>query len=183
MPIREIWLRTVADVLKNLHPGDDEDSVFQREAAEAHIRELLAAPPAPATDKPTAAPQLDPEYTKEDAKFIPTGPNAKHLPEFQRAAPQETSADCQHEDFTASVDVNRLTRGEGGEVYAYSCDIRVKCSKCGLPFTFPGFANGISSHEARVSINGEVLCVPMKPADKLNFVFYPGFNVTHTENL
>jgi|HubBroStandDraft_2_1064218.scaffolds.fasta_scaffold15851_6 hypothetical protein len=48
--IREIHLKTIADVLKNLRPGDDEDSVFQREAAEAHIRELMllekdASPP------------------------------------------------------------------------------------------------------------------------------------------
>ena len=46
MPIREKWLRTVAEVLKDLRPGDDEDTCFQRDAAEAHIRELLAAQPA-----------------------------------------------------------------------------------------------------------------------------------------
>ena len=45
-PIREIHLKTIADVLRSLKPGDDEDSVFQREAAEAHIRELYLASPA-----------------------------------------------------------------------------------------------------------------------------------------
>jgi hypothetical protein len=75
------------------------------------------------------------------------------------------------------AEVNRLTRGEGGPVYAYTCDIKLRCTQCGIPFTFPGFANGISSHEARVSINGEVLCVPVKPADKEHFEFFPGFDV------
>ena len=48
--IREVLLTSVADVLKELRPGDDEDSIFQRECAEAHIRELQrlqTAPPAP----------------------------------------------------------------------------------------------------------------------------------------
>ena len=89
-------------------------------------------------------------------------------------------SDCQHENFEARVDVNRLTRGEGGEVYAYHADIRVKCSQCGEEFTFPGFANGISSHEARVSIDGKVLGVPLKPASQEHFEFFPGFNVRHT---
>ena len=84
---------------------------------------------------------------------------------------------CQHEDFRADVDVHRLTRGEGGEVYAYMCDVKVKCAQCDKPFTFPGFANGISSHEARVSISGEVLSVPIKPNDQEHFEFYPGFDV------
>ena len=43
-PIRERFLNTVADILKDLRPGDDEDTVFQRQAAEAHIRELLCQP-------------------------------------------------------------------------------------------------------------------------------------------
>jgi hypothetical protein len=46
--IKEIHLKTVADVLKNLRPGEDEDSIFQREAAEAHILELLVSQPVPA---------------------------------------------------------------------------------------------------------------------------------------
>jgi hypothetical protein len=43
--VTEIHLRTVREVLDRLLPGDDEDSVFEKEAAEDHIRELLAAEP------------------------------------------------------------------------------------------------------------------------------------------
>jgi hypothetical protein len=58
MPIREKFLRTIADVLKDLKPGDDEDTVFQRDAAEAHIRELAALAEKPA-ERPTD--ELGPE--------------------------------------------------------------------------------------------------------------------------
>ena len=89
------------------------------------------------------------------------------------------SGSCEHKNFRVDAIVNRLTREEGGPVYAYTCDLKVKCVECDLPFTFPGLANGISSHEARVSINGETMCVPIKPADKTHFEFFPGFDVRH----
>jgi hypothetical protein len=89
-------------------------------------------------------------------------------------------SDCQHEDFQANVGVHRLTRGDDGPVYAWIADVEVKCSQCGLPFEFPGLANGISSTEARVSINGQKMSVPLKPADKQHFEFFPGFDVRQT---
>jgi hypothetical protein len=60
------------------------------------------------------------------------------------------------------------------------CDIRVACKDCGLPFTFPGFANGLSSVEGRVSIGGEILRIPVKPRDQEHFEFFPGFDVEQT---
>jgi hypothetical protein len=84
--------------------------------------------------------------------------------------------DCQHENFDATVEVARLTNKEG-IVHAYSADIKVVCHDCKLPFEFPGFAHGISSHEARVSIDGQTMCVPLKPKGQEAFSFYPGFNV------
>jgi len=86
-------------------------------------------------------------------------------------------SDCRHEDFRADVDVNRLTRGEGGEVYAYMADVKICCVQCGMPFEFPGFAHGISSIEPRVSINHQTIHLPLKPSDKEHFEFFPGFNV------
>jgi len=89
-------------------------------------------------------------------------------------------SDCQHEDFRVDADVHRLQRGEGGEVHAYMLDIKLKCTQCNTSFTFPSFPNGISSHEARVSVSGEVLSVPVKPQDQEHFNFFPGFDVKHT---
>ena len=88
---------------------------------------------------------------------------------------------CQHEDFEANVGVHRLTN-DAGQVHAWMADVEVKCAQCGLPFTFPGLANGISSTEARVSVSGEKMSVPIKPQDQPHFSFFPGFNVRHTSN-
>lgn len=38
--IQEVWVRTIANVLKMLRPGEDEDSIFLRQSAEAFIEEL-----------------------------------------------------------------------------------------------------------------------------------------------
>ena len=84
---------------------------------------------------------------------------------------------CEHLDFEASVEVSRLLNKEG-VVHAYCADIKVQCAECKLPFEFPGFAHGVSSHEARVSIDHQVLNVPLKPKGQQAFSFYPGLNVT-----
>ena len=89
-------------------------------------------------------------------------------------------SDCEHKDFECFCDVHRLTRGDDGPVYAYMLDVKVRCKDCQTPFTFPGFANGISSHEPRVSISEHILSVPIKPADQPHFEFFPGFDVRHT---
>jgi len=93
--------------------------------------------------------------------------------------PGDFEMTCEHKDFNATVEVHRLTRGEGGEVYAYSADIRIQCKECGLPFEFPGLPGGISSSEARVSIDCQTLNVPLKPSDQKDFNFFTGFNVKH----
>lgn len=41
---------------------------------------------------------------------------------------------CPHQDFSASVEVNRLSKDEGGPIDAYSADIRVWCTDCNEPF-------------------------------------------------
>lgn len=72
--IKETWLHTVADVLKNLRPGDDEDSIFQREAAEAAIRELLGHP---LQDKPPALRQKAIEFAEQwfNRRFVTPEPH------------------------------------------------------------------------------------------------------------
>jgi hypothetical protein len=85
---------------------------------------------------------------------------------------------CDHSNFRALAGIHRLTNDEN-VVHAWMCDLRVQCCDCELEFTFPGFSNGISSHEARVSIDGKVLSVPIKPSNQEAFSFFPGFNVRH----
>jgi hypothetical protein len=45
---------------------------------------------------------------------------------------------CDHPEFSASVAVARLCAIEGGPVTSYAADVRVRCSRCGMPFRFVG---------------------------------------------
>lgn len=58
---------------------------------------------------------------------------------------------CDHEEFEAKVDVNRLT--DSGRFMA---DIRIKCKQCGEPFRFLGLPCGVAvsadGTEARIAI-------------------------------
>jgi len=61
---------------------------------------------------------------------------------------------CDHMNFSAEVDVHRLTRDEGGPVTGYMADVRVRCLKCGKPFQFLGLPAGVDTQSATVSVDG-----------------------------
>lgn len=47
-------------------------------------------------------------------------------------------SDCEHENFNAIVDINRLSEFGDGPVASLSIDIRVQCASCGKPVRFEG---------------------------------------------
>ncbi len=57
---------------------------------------------------------------------------------------------CAHDDFEATVEVNRLQ--DSGRFMA---DVRIKCAKCGEPFRFLGLPAGLDLNGAAVSVDGE----------------------------
>ena len=61
---------------------------------------------------------------------------------------------CDHMNFSAEVDVHRLTRDEGGPVTGYMADVRVRCLECGKPFQFLGLPAGVDTQAATVSVDG-----------------------------
>jgi len=58
---------------------------------------------------------------------------------------------CPHEDFAAVVEVNRLTKVEGGPVTGYSAEITVRCADCDEPFRWIGCPAGLSPRQPMVS--------------------------------
>lgn len=62
---------------------------------------------------------------------------------------------CEHNDFTVEVDVNRLPAVEGGPIERYSADVRIKCAECGVPFRFLGLPAGLDLTGAATSVDGE----------------------------
>lgn len=78
------------------------------------------------------------------------------------AVPRPNSpADCQHEEFEARVDVNRLTAKEGGGVSSFVADIGVTCAQCGTRFHFLGVQQGLSFRRPMASADGLELRAPL----------------------
>lgn len=71
---------------------------------------------------------------------------------------------CAHEDFEASVEVNRLTATDGGPVTAFSADIRVNCADCGEAFRWIGVPAGMKPDRPMVSVDETELHAPLRPA-------------------
>lgn len=72
--------------------------------------------------------------------------------------------DCEHEDFSAAVAVNRLG-DDGGPIRNYVADITVSCARCGLPFHFVGAPAGLSFYRPMVDVPGTTLHAPIAPGN------------------
>lgn len=88
---------------------------------------------------------------------------------------------CEHENFAAFVDVNRITdsTAESATVKGYAADIRVWCGDCAEAFVFIGAPVGVSPGQPMVSLDGSELRVPLRPvsADDAFGLALPGFHM------
>lgn len=71
---------------------------------------------------------------------------------------------CPHESFDVVVEVNRLSKDDGGPINAYSADIRVECMDCGEPFRWIGIPAGQSGAHPMCSVDETELRAPLRPA-------------------
>ncbi len=72
---------------------------------------------------------------------------------------------CPHEDFEASVEVNRLTAADDDPtVIGYSADISVRCAACHEPFRWTGLRAGFSPKEPMCNVDETVMSAPLRPA-------------------
>jgi hypothetical protein len=71
---------------------------------------------------------------------------------------------CDHPDFVARVDVNRLSDTEDGPIVGYSADVTIRCTACDEPFVFIGVPFGVSPTHPTVAIGGKELRCPVRPA-------------------
>lgn len=74
---------------------------------------------------------------------------------------------CEHLNFAAQVDVNRLTETIGGPVTRYLADVRIKCADCGLPFEFQGLKLGIDTGGCTMSLDGQEAHLAILPNGKV----------------
>ena len=91
---------------------------------------------------------------------------------------------CPHEDFSATVEINRLTGQEGMTTPdAYSASIRVSCAQCGEAFRWIGLQAGMHPARPMVSVDEAEMRAPLRPAssDPDFGLGIPGFAVTWNE--
>lgn len=97
--------------------------------------------------------------------------------------PADPDRACLHEDFTANVEVNRLTVSDDDPtVIAYDTSITVSCANCGEPFRWIGVQAGSSPGRPMCSVDETELRAPIRPAsaDPDFGLGIPGFAVTWT---
>jgi hypothetical protein len=72
---------------------------------------------------------------------------------------------CPHEDFAASVEVNRLTKSDDDSaVVGFSAEITVACVHCGEKFRWTGLQAGYSPKRPMCNVDETVLIAPLRPA-------------------
>jgi hypothetical protein len=70
---------------------------------------------------------------------------------------------CSHPRFEATVNVNRIAKEDGGDIYMHTADIRIRCSICHTDMAFEGLPNGIGLNFPTVSVDGKVARMPINP--------------------
>ena len=68
---------------------------------------------------------------------------------------------CEHTDFKAEVDVNRLL--DSGRFMA---DVRIQCATCHERFVFMGLALGVNLGQPMMSVGGHEARLPIRPASE-----------------
>lgn len=88
---------------------------------------------------------------------------------------------CEHKDFEAQVDINRLE-----DTGQFAADIRVRCSECNLPFQFIGLPTGLNMEGAAVSADAteaRLAIVPYGQAPTVLDGLVKGFAVKRFETI
>ena len=88
---------------------------------------------------------------------------------------------CQHEDFEARVEINRLLGCEGDtEPTAFAADITANCARCGERFRWIGVPAGFAGGHPTTSVDEFTLTAPLRPAssDPDFGLGIPGYAIT-----
>src|SRR5688572_17405045 len=87
----------------------------------------------------------------------PANPVTERFLEARRASPTQQA--CQHQQFSARVDVMRME-----DTGRFLAEVHIHCILCELPFEFVGPPAGIAWDRPTVDITGLTLHAPIEPA-------------------
>ncbi len=67
-------------------------------------------------------------------------------------------SECEHKEFEANVEVNRIE-----DVQKFAADVHIVCRDCKTPFRFLGLPGGVSLSHPTVSIDAIEARLPIAP--------------------
>lgn len=71
---------------------------------------------------------------------------------------------CEHPDFLADVEVNRLKRSDDDPtVIGFTADVRIWCALCQEAMVFVGAPLGLAASHPTASIDRSTLHAPLRP--------------------
>lgn len=74
---------------------------------------------------------------------------------------------CEHQNFSADVDVHRLSDVDDGPITAFRASVRIECADCGEPFRFIGdYPTGLLARQVTRDVRALELSAPIRPASK-----------------
>jgi hypothetical protein len=88
-----------------------------------------------------------------------------------------TAFKCDHANFHANVEINRLLDKDEKAVVGYSACVKIRCTECLLPFEFIGMSAGLSGAKPMVDVSAQEARLPIKPKGVLLMPGIPGFEV------
>lgn len=72
-------------------------------------------------------------------------------------------SECEHNEFEARVEVNRLEDTPGGDITGFAADVHITCRECGKPFVFIGLPGGLAPDRPTCSVDRTEARLPIAP--------------------
>ena len=83
---------------------------------------------------------------------------------------------CEHLNFQAEVDVNRIKADEKDTTspHRWMADVRIQCADCGIPMRFIGLPAGMDLNSPCISVDAQEARLPIAPKGHVLSVLDPG---------
>lgn len=88
--------------------------------------------------------------------------------------------DCEHLEFEAHVDINRITDDADKHVLYLSVELNIKCKECHKAMLFNGMPMGLSPYHPATDVDGVTARLPMEIPERSVPQNLAGFSVKRT---
>lgn len=75
-------------------------------------------------------------------------------------------ADCTHDGFAATVQVEKLVDERSGQLQNLIAEVSIRCASCGMPYHFIGVDTGLSFTRPTVNVPATTLHAPIAAGER-----------------